>query len=558
MHGLSHGNVALALCLFGLSQSGCDIVQGFRDASAAVFPEEKTYFDAPGFRLVRGGYREIEFASGSSLYLLARPADREDHSLHVMRYADPRPCVLNNVQAHRAGAGTFVDATTIAYTEEGTEQGTLRFADGDCHTYDISVPSSRIPFFETPEGFLTYHGRDLFIVNPVTGMTRTIVPEFSLLTGFSAFYVIGSRGRIGAFTTDFKEVAWFGDGVGPNGAAGSSFFYEDTAGIHRLVAASAASVTDTVIAADGCNLAITRNLGTAENWVTYFSPCSEKKLVVFSESVGKSSVLDISADPGNMVFLPEFPSQTGDPAVDRFFVFYLTEVDGNVGQLMMRTPDRKTKVIGQRAAFERLTVLAGKETYGYALVEVNGEVGRFVRWDADGSTLGIAQDVARGPGDLVVDFNGETGQFALLSEEGLSIVSRRVPASDFKIRDDKNRWTAIIDDYQDSIASLYITESSLDFTEAARKPAPPPLRTLIAHGVRWDSRTRFVPALPGIAFFTHYDPVTDIGRLEYRNLELQFTATVSDGVSAYLTTPGGLIYAVPFGDSAGIWVVRSR
>src|SRR6185503_12145327 len=109
MHGSGHGKVTLALCLFGLSQSGCDIVQGFRDASTAVFPDEKTYFDAPGYRLVRGGYRDLEFASGSSLYLLARPVDRDDKSLYVMRYSDPRPCVLKNVKGHSAGAGIFED-----------------------------------------------------------------------------------------------------------------------------------------------------------------------------------------------------------------------------------------------------------------------------------------------------------------------------------------------------------------------------------------------------------------------------------------------------------------
>jgi hypothetical protein len=239
----------------------------------------------------------------------------------------------------------------------------------------------------------------------------------------------------------------------------------------------------------------------------------------------------------------------------------MTDFDGpaNVGHLMMRTPNRETKSIGRRAAFERLSVLASaEETHGYALVEIEGDAGRFVRWESDGSTLGIAQGVVRGSTDLVTDFDGATGQFALLSEAGLSIVARRVPPSYFKSRDSKNRWTAIIDDFQDSMGTLSITESTLDFTESARTPAPPPSLEIIARGVLWDHRAQFVPALPGIGYFTHYDPVKDIGRFEYRNLELRFTATISDGVDSYLATPGGLIYSVPFGDSAGIWVVRSR
>jgi hypothetical protein len=318
-----------------------------------------------------------------------------------------------------------------------------------------------------------------------------------------------------------------------------------------------------VLAANGCSLGFARNLVTSENWVTYYSPCDAKKVIVFNESLAKTSELDIAADPGNLAFLPVYPAQTGDPAVDPFFVFYLTDVEGTVGQLTMRTPDRQTKVIGPRAAFERLTVFpSATETHGYALVDVEGvvgrEVGRFVRWETDGSTIAIAQGAVRGTGDLVINSDGATGEFALLSEAGLSMVSRHVPAYGFKIRDPKNRWTAIIDDFQKPLANLSITKSTLDFTESARTPAAPPSLELIARGVVWDSRTQFVPALPGIAYFTQYDPEKDIGRLEYRNLELRFTATVSDGVAAYLPTPGGLIYSVPFGDSAGIWVVRSR
>ncbi|HMI82694.1 MAG TPA: hypothetical protein VK550_01310 [Polyangiaceae bacterium] len=561
MHGLGHGKLALALCLLGLSQSGCDIVQGFRDASAAVFPDEKTYFDAPGFRLVRGEYRDLEFASGSSLYLLARPADRDDDSLYVMRYADPRPCVLNHVKWHVPGVGVFLDATTIAYTEEGTDEGTLRFADGDCHTYPMSIPDSRLYRIETAEGFVVKQGLGLAMVNPVTGANRTIVSDGVLVGGFAYFYVIYSQaqGKIGAFRADWKEVGWFGNGVDQRVGVGSSYFYHDAAGVHRLVAASTESVTDTVIAAKGCNLELTQNLGVAENWVTYYSPCESKKLVAYGESAGHASELDIPTAPGHLAFLPAYPNQSGDPAVDPFYIFYLTDVDGSVGQLVLRTPERQTKVIGQRAAFERLSVFSSaEETHGYALVDVEGDLGRFVRWDTDGSTLGIAQGVVRGNGDLVTDFDGSTGKFALLSESGLSTISKRVPSSGFKMRDGKNRWTAIIDDFKDQKATLSITESTLDFSEAARTPAPDPELKVIDHDVLWDYRAQFVPALPGIAYLTHYDPEKDIGRLEYRNLELQFTATISDGVATYLATPGGLIYSVPLGDGAGIWVVRSR
>jgi hypothetical protein len=569
MHGLRQGKVALTLCLFGLSQSGCDIVQGFRDASSAVFPDEKTYFDAPGFRLVRGEFRQLEFASGSSLYLLARPADREDSSLYVMKYADPRPCVLPKVKDHWPGAGVFLDATTIAFTEEGTRVGTLRFADGDCNMYPLSVNATYVPFGETAEGFLTYqnHGEkhDLVMINPVTGVVRTIAAEADLVAAFSAFYVIVSNGRIGAFKPEFTEVAWIGDMVTRMNPAGSSFFYEDRHGIHRLQGTSADSVHDTLIAEGGCRLGFPRNLGSAETWVTYHFPCDTKKLVVYGESVGKSSELDINVDdPHFMAFLPAYPAQTGDPAVDPFYTFYLAERnDANTGKLWLRTPDRQTKVLGEHADIGRLSVVpSAAETHGYALVDVNvnadGDTGRFIRWETDGSTRDIATKVLRNSSDLVTNYDGKTGQFQLFSDAGLSVVSRRIPPSGFKSREPKGRWTAIIDDYDEPNGTLSITESALDLSESERTLGPPPNLEVIARNVLWDGRTRFVPALPGIGYFTHYDKASDTGRLDYRNLELRFTATVSDGVADYLATPGGLIYSVPYGDGAGIWVVRSR
>jgi hypothetical protein len=73
---------------------GCDIVQGFQNASEAVFPTEKTYLDAPGYRIAAGGFSGLEFAGGTDLYLLARSSEPTDDSLYSMLYGDPKPCAI--------------------------------------------------------------------------------------------------------------------------------------------------------------------------------------------------------------------------------------------------------------------------------------------------------------------------------------------------------------------------------------------------------------------------------------------------------------------------------
>src|SRR5688500_18795950 len=77
---------------------GCDLVQGFQDAGDALFPEERTHLNAPGLRLVSGSYRDLRFASGDDLYLLARHLDAEDRNLYAMKYSKPRPCAIPRVE----------------------------------------------------------------------------------------------------------------------------------------------------------------------------------------------------------------------------------------------------------------------------------------------------------------------------------------------------------------------------------------------------------------------------------------------------------------------------
>ena len=97
--GRSTARVSLALGLLAFV-GGCDIVQGFQDAGDALFPEERTYLNAPGLRLVAGNYRDLNFANGDDLYLLARKPDDEGDDLIAMLYGSPRPCTIPQVRSY--------------------------------------------------------------------------------------------------------------------------------------------------------------------------------------------------------------------------------------------------------------------------------------------------------------------------------------------------------------------------------------------------------------------------------------------------------------------------
>jgi hypothetical protein len=552
------------LFLAAFFSSGCDIVQGFQNASDAVFPEEKTYLDAPGYRIAAGGYRSLGFTAGTDLYLIARSAEATDTSLYAMLYGDPKPCAIRNVRNEQVGDGTVKGPALIAYFEDDQLPSTLHFADATCHTYDLTVPDSWPPYTWLPDGFLVLSGRDLVLVDPVKSTTRTLAGSiqnaYFYAVADTSFVQVG--GRLIAFGPDWTPGGSVGDGVVTGASAGGSFFLEDRGGIHRVASSggSAPTVVDTVIAPDGCALRLPVGLGASESWVTYFAPCAEKKLIVYGTASSHTAELGVVADPGCVALIPDCPVD-GDPAVDPFFIFYLADVDATtgLGTLLVRTPDKQERKLGMNAALERLTIVpSASGTEGYALVDVANSLGRYVRWRPDGSTEELATGVVRGMGDLLVNFDGRLGDFALPSTDGLLHVAQGVPPGRFKFRDPKNRWTALFHDLGESSGLLSITRSTLDFSEAVHAPGPPPELDAIASRVVVDARTRFVSSVPGIAYLTNYDVEIDVGRLDYRNLELGFTATVSEGVADYVSTPDGLIYSLPFGDRAGIWAVRAR
>lgn len=551
--------------LAAIFSSGCDIVQGFESASDAVFPAEKTYLDAPGYRIAAGGYRSLGFAAGTDLYLLARSAEATDTSLYAMLYDDPKPCAIQNVRSHQVSDGTVKGPALIAYFEEDQLPATLHFADANCHVYDLTVPDGWPPYAWLPDGFLVLSGRDVVLVDPVNGTTRTLASAIENAYFYAAadtsFVQVG--GRLIAFGPDWTEGGSVGNAVVTGTSAGGIFFLEDSGGIHRVTSSggSAPTVVDTVIAADGCALRLPIGLGASESWVAYYAPCAEKKLVVYGAASNHASELGVVADPGRLALMPDFPRLDGDPAVDPFFIFYLADVDAatGLGTLWVRTPDKQERKLGTNAALERLTIVpSASGTVGYALIDVVDSLGRYVRWRPDGSTDELATGVVRGMFDLLVNFDGRLGDFALPTTDGLLRVARGVPPGRFKFRDPKNRWTALFHDLGESTGLLSITQSTLDFSEAIHEAPPVPELDAIASRVVVDDRTRFVSSVPGIAYLTNYDVDLDVGRLDYRNLELGFTATVSEGVADYVSTPDGLIYSLPFGDRAGIWAVRAR
>jgi hypothetical protein len=274
-------------------------------------------------------------------------------------------------------------------------------------------------------------------------------------------------------------------------------------------------------------------------------------------------------DPGDLVLVPD-PTSDATPMLelDDLWAFYLRGgvTDKNnysTGTVVARAPGGDETVLGSDAALERVS-LDKSGDYGFALVDINGDTGSYVRWQPDGTITPLAANVLRdGTGqswaDLMIDWDGSAGTLAQVNGGEVYPVLERVPRRGFAYQDLHKRQ-ALFNDYDGESGTLSIGELACSPGTAHCEReyyVPHP----IAHGVHqashafFDDQTDF---LPGIGYLDEYDLEHGTGRFQYRNLELGFTSLVSEGVSDFVFAGNGMLYAVPYGEGAGIWLARAK
>jgi hypothetical protein len=115
-------------------------------------------------------------------------------------------------------------------------------------------------------------------------------------------------------------------------------------------------------------------------------------------------------------------------------------------------------------------------------------------------------------------------------------------------------------DMQEGVGRLSVLPGGLDELQDVPpdEPFALPELTSIASDVVVLGTSSLYEVLSGVSYLTDIDLKTRTGRLEYRNLELRFTAKVNDGVSDYVVSQDEVLYAIPYGEDAGIWLVSGK
>jgi hypothetical protein len=555
-------SLILSLCLAG---AGCDIVQGFQDAGDSLFPEQSTHLESPGLRLVSGNYRGLGLVAGAEIYLFAREADDETNSLFFMRYVAPEPCEIPMVARFGVTRRRSQGVPLISYFQEDVRRSTLRFADAACQTFSLTFDDARLPIAETEASVVVWAGSDLWLATPETGSQERLAEGVvEVISGvFGKRYAVRENGRLSVFDAAWKAQGRFGNDVSSVLRAGDSLFYLDATGVHRIVASPSDSgvVEDSVFVSDACSLA-----SQDGKWVAMRSPCEGGEVVLIHEPTGNRFTLPFDADPRQLRLVPAANSPGLDPERDPFWFFYLRSGDDDEGSedtLFVRTPAGAEHALGAHSTLAQLRLHEGQsetETYGYALVDVDGETGRYVWWNPAGETRALAENVMWRPERLIVDFDGNVGKLAVASGDRLQILAKNVPRQSFAYQDRTKDWTVLFHDMEDGVGRLSVIPTGLDALESTPPDAPfeLPEPTDVASNVIALSTAPLNDVLSGVSYLTHYDLTTGTGRLEYRNLDLRFSASVNDGVSDYLVSQDELLYSVPYGEDAGIWLVSGK
>ena len=523
--------------------------------------------------MTAGHYRNLDMVTSSEPYVLARSATDGDDTLFAMHYHSPRPCAIKNAARYWTDGGAEAKRTYLAY-KDATDSGPLRFSDLDCTPFDFTLDNAEFPVGYSPTGLIIKVGADLFDVDPERQTTKLLASHVEDIDGQR--HLVRADGKLGIFDTDWALVRWVGDRVVDSRSAFGVTFFQDSTGIQRLTVTDVEgtrSATTTAIAPDACDLAILPELTQLE-LVAFYAPCADKTLVVWDAATHLGTTLELPAEP-HYLKIQASPRQ-GHPnlAKDPYWALYLTDIDAGsaTGTLTLHQPDGTSTVIGEKAALERADLHADSgsqdTTGGFALVDVAGETGRFVSFGLDGATSEIASEVIRRPGEsawsrLVIDVDGTLADLAEIVDGEAVRVAFNVPRQRYAYMNRRNdaplagrlAWFQDVDGKTGTLSLAAPDPKGGKLDEQGHEPLY--TSTPIARGVYTEQHS-FMNDLPGFVYFTHWDDASRTGNLEYSNVELGFTAIVSEGVGDFLQPGSGLLYSVPFGQGAGIWLARGK
>jgi hypothetical protein len=566
------GVVWPVLALLVPSLCGCDPTSGFADTAGAALPSVKRYFDGPGQKLSEGPWnRVIVDLDADTLYHLgARRADDEKPTFHLFGVDAREGCAVTpNAGTWLMGKPEAAPFRLLPYLEEIDDRGRgrLRFTTLDCEVQDIAIEDAGRPYPRLfDNGYLIPTKGGYTFVDPWSGESREIAAQLRASLVWDSRVVLWADDRLKSFDDQFQPGTEVGEGVSAVVQIGTSFLMQDDAGLSRVeFNRETLKLTSTPVLEGGCDLQGSRDVALDEEgaWVSLSLPCENPRPSLVYLDLETFEVLEqlelpfeANASLGRVLLGRVAEGEELAPLA----YAYLSEIDDDgVGPLWVYQMGAEAPVLlGERADIDAVFLEAsGSDWEGVAQVNYQ-RLGDYlahdwVHFDWDGSTELIAERIVRNTssGEVLVNFDGVSGDLPLFSDDGVAIVAEKVPpnlgeASSFTTP----RRHARMDQF-DGETGRVLLSNEFDL---------PSLWDPLATGVTPES-LRFAWFMPAVMFLENWDAQTRTGDLVAYNYELDARATISAGVSSFDLTSypwDGVVYAVPNGTRQGVWFSKAK
>jgi hypothetical protein len=317
------------------------------------------------------------------------------------------------------------------------------------------------------------------------------------------------------------------------------------------------------VLSDACHLQLSATTSSDEKgaWVILDLPCdSPRSSVVHLDenlSVLEQFELPFEADARYTRALVAGPAVAGP---EPLATLYLTDVDDSGrGTLWGWRADAEEPIeLGKNADLDSV-FLETKGSVWDGVAQTNYQVlggllaHDWVHFRWNGETELIAERIVRNSssGELLVNFDGVAGDLPLFADDGLSIVAEDVPpyAGEATSYVGDRRY-ARVDHFDGDSGRLLLSTD----------PAEPDSWQALGNGVTPEA-PRFSWFMPALLFLENWDTERKVGTLVAYNYELDARSTIAEGVSSFDMTSypwDGLIYAVPYGRSKGLWFSKAK
>ena len=448
----------------------------------------------------------------------------------------------------------------IAYSasEAGDADGfaTVHFVDHQCKEYGQPVRSAKLPsiLYADPPGYLIPTSTQLLVVAPWSGTTTVLAENLTWwdtwVDADKSIAVIDG-GHFKIFDGQHRQIADIGTAVTQMTRVGTSggFLLVD-GGVLRTYQ----SLSDTApvqVALDACNASIDPG-----GCLFYYSPCSSRQLQCYRTDTSNPIIVDT----GVQSLVSTRWSQDSKMAT----LYTKTNADDGSTELWLYRSD---------AGSQSLMVPKFAHLYGWsapaaeidALVNSDGEVGQAMRYTFTADPVLVADAVsANFSQGLLANFDRTLSIGDLYTPVQLGQTPQLVANAVPYVKDQdiivspKNQATL---DY--GKAAITGSDGTLGDLTLLRYPltsAGPDSPRVIASDVAVGNY-RFFTYMNALTYTDAWDIQNGVGNLNLYELDLDATTFISEGVREFLEIfwPWeGIMYVVPNGDRAGIWVTRAK